>query len=425
VGATDDEDGVLWGKIRAGVQAATVTVQVTGGSGKLDAWLDFNNDGDWTDPGEQILTSTSVVAGQNSLTFSVPPDVIVGTTFARFRLSTVGGLTPTGTADDGEVEDYSVTVRPVNTAPVIQAWDTLVAYTENSAPVILDDNVTLADTTSSNFNSGQLTVQLTTNVEAATDLLEILNQGENPGQVGVTLGLTNTVRFGGIEVGTYTSGPTLSVNWNANATVEAVQAVLRCLTFQTTSEDPSTLPRTVTVLVTDGDGGTSGLVSKTIQVTAVNNAPVISGLDAAIQYITRDDPILIAENAVLTDSDSPNFESGQLTLEIVNPPSTRDRLGIRFTGSLLGQISVNNSTKTISYSGLPIGTYQRYKNLLVITFNASATKTAVEKLIQSLTFSTSSPGTSARTVRVSVSDGDGGLSAAVTRTILVARRRRN
>ena len=30
---------------------------------------------------------------------------------ARFRLSTLGGLLPTGPADDGEVEDYAVTLQ--------------------------------------------------------------------------------------------------------------------------------------------------------------------------------------------------------------------------------------------------------------------------------------------------------------------------
>ena len=33
-----------------------------------------------------------------------------GNTFARLRLSSAGGLLPTGPANDGEVEDYIVTI---------------------------------------------------------------------------------------------------------------------------------------------------------------------------------------------------------------------------------------------------------------------------------------------------------------------------
>ena len=72
----------------------------------MNAWIDFNSDGDWADTGEQIFTDVALLAGVNSLSFAVPatpPDV----TYARFRLSTVGGLSFDGPAPDGEVEDYA------------------------------------------------------------------------------------------------------------------------------------------------------------------------------------------------------------------------------------------------------------------------------------------------------------------------------
>src|SRR5205085_85588 len=42
----------------------------------------------------------------------VPSTARLGTSFARFRLSTVGGLKTTGVATDGEVEDYAVLISP-------------------------------------------------------------------------------------------------------------------------------------------------------------------------------------------------------------------------------------------------------------------------------------------------------------------------
>jgi hypothetical protein len=66
--------------------------------GKLDAWIDFNGDGCWGGPGEQIFASQSVSVGTNNLTFDVPSYAIAGTRYARFRLSTAGGLGTEGPA---------------------------------------------------------------------------------------------------------------------------------------------------------------------------------------------------------------------------------------------------------------------------------------------------------------------------------------
>ena len=109
-----DEDGVLdtGGFLVVGDTGASVTINVQNASGgaKLDAWMDFNQDGDWDDAGEQILTDTAVINGDNVLTFSVPSSASVGTTYARVRLSTAGGLAVTGSAADGEVEDYEIEI---------------------------------------------------------------------------------------------------------------------------------------------------------------------------------------------------------------------------------------------------------------------------------------------------------------------------
>ncbi|HUP42200.1 MAG TPA: choice-of-anchor Q domain-containing protein, partial [Thermoanaerobaculia bacterium] len=107
----DDEDGVVF--TSGLVQGGPATLEVTASpAGLLDAWIDWNADGDWDDAGEQVFTSESLAAGANSLGFTVPAGATPGTTFARFRLSSAGGLAPTGFAADGEVEDYQVTVEP-------------------------------------------------------------------------------------------------------------------------------------------------------------------------------------------------------------------------------------------------------------------------------------------------------------------------
>lgn len=108
---SDDEDGVAFtSALRLGFNATlNVTASATG---LLNAWVDFNADGDWNDAGEQVFTDTALTAGSNSLQFAVPLDAELGTTFARFRCDSVGGLSPTGLAADGEVEDYALTLEP-------------------------------------------------------------------------------------------------------------------------------------------------------------------------------------------------------------------------------------------------------------------------------------------------------------------------
>jgi uncharacterized repeat protein (TIGR01451 family) len=108
--AGDDEDGVLFtAQLIAGTMPGVDVV--ANEACILSAWIDFNRDGDWTDPGEDLFPGgTPLAAGTNSLSFSVPAAVASGSAFARFRCTTDGPVALTGQASDGEVEDYVVTL---------------------------------------------------------------------------------------------------------------------------------------------------------------------------------------------------------------------------------------------------------------------------------------------------------------------------
>jgi uncharacterized repeat protein (TIGR01451 family) len=122
----DDEDGVAFTSVLTACQSAQVTVTAAA-AGDLDAWIDFNLNGSFGDAGEQIFTGQPVNAGSNPLSFAVPCTAVQGTTYARFRLSTAGGLSPTGNAADGEVEDYAVNVGPVDFGDAPDSYGTLLA----------------------------------------------------------------------------------------------------------------------------------------------------------------------------------------------------------------------------------------------------------------------------------------------------------
>ena len=117
----DDEDGVSF--LATGLlvgQIQSVTVTGTGGA-KLNAWIDFNHDGDWDDAGEQVATDLATTGVAQNVSFSVPATATLGLTFARFRLDTAGGLLPTGLAVNGEVEDYQVAIETPPTVTINQA----------------------------------------------------------------------------------------------------------------------------------------------------------------------------------------------------------------------------------------------------------------------------------------------------------------
>jgi hypothetical protein len=109
----DDEDGVkLIKPLIPGYESAVRVKSTipTGTIGYLNAWMDFNGNGA-LDDGDHIIKNELLVTGTGVVTdiaFEVPEDAVFveGNAFARFRLSTVGGLSPVGGAPDGEVEDY-------------------------------------------------------------------------------------------------------------------------------------------------------------------------------------------------------------------------------------------------------------------------------------------------------------------------------
>jgi|GEM_PF-1978180 len=105
----DDEDGVTFPQMTVG---STVTINVIAqGYGILDAWMDFNQDGDWADANEKIFALTILNTGTHALTLNIPASAGVGWTYARFRFSSQGNLSYNGAASDGEVEDYFIRIN--------------------------------------------------------------------------------------------------------------------------------------------------------------------------------------------------------------------------------------------------------------------------------------------------------------------------
>lgn len=108
----DDEDGVTIPELRQGTKA-TIRYQVVTpySTVYLNAWIDWNGDGDFSDNDERIASNVGrTFPGTYNLDITVPANAIGSRpTFARFRLGPRIN-TPTGTASSGEVEDYMIKI---------------------------------------------------------------------------------------------------------------------------------------------------------------------------------------------------------------------------------------------------------------------------------------------------------------------------
>jgi len=103
----DDEDGVSIPPLFPG-QPGDITIEVRGGGGIVQAWIDFDGDGTWQ--ASEHIHNGFLPVGTHIISFSVPDSAVVGETIARFRISRQGGLGPQGPARDGEVEDHRVSI---------------------------------------------------------------------------------------------------------------------------------------------------------------------------------------------------------------------------------------------------------------------------------------------------------------------------
>jgi len=119
----DNDDGVTFTQLNSAFNTSfTVTVtNTTGATAYLSYWFDYDSDGIFenTEGTQNVsLLQFAIPSSASTVTLPVttlvPASAVTGTTYARFRLSTSRDAVakPTGSAPDGEVEDYAINVLP-------------------------------------------------------------------------------------------------------------------------------------------------------------------------------------------------------------------------------------------------------------------------------------------------------------------------
>ena len=192
--------------------------------------------------------------------------IVVGnTTSAVYGDSVILRYNPDGSLDR--------TFSPTN------SLDATPAFVEDGAAVVLDSDVAIFDAELSaldNFDGATLTLQRNTGPNAddvfdGTGLLATLTEG-------------GALIYNGVTAGTVTtnSGGLLVLSFNANATNDVVNSVMRRITYANVSDQP---PGSVALDWTFNDGNASAqgsggardtTESITVTITAVNDAPVVT-----------------------------------------------------------------------------------------------------------------------------------------------------
>jgi len=300
---------------------------------------------------------------------------------------------------DSTANTLTINISAVNDAPVLSATEgTTLAYTENGSATAITATLALSDADNTNLSGA--TVQITGNYASGQDVLAFTNQN------GIT--------------GSWNSS-TGTLTLTGTATVSQYQTALRSVTYQNTSDAPSTASRAVSFSVTDGTTA-SNIGTRSISVAAVNDAPVLSFATGSVSYPENAGAVILAPTATVTDADSTDFNGGQLVVSFSANGQAEDRLAIRNQGTASGQIGVSGSN--VSYGGVVMGTFTGGTNgttPLVISFNSNASVAAAQALGRNITYQNVSdaPSNLVRTLQGYLTDGDGGTSNVVSGTLSI------
>lgn len=115
---SDDDDGVIVGPTYDIVPDGTIRVPITvtnttGNTAYLTAYIDWNGDGDFNDPGEEVISlNDGTTPFPSYLEISVPSDAQEGTDIGFIvRVSNSPITSPDGYLSSGEVESYLIDVN--------------------------------------------------------------------------------------------------------------------------------------------------------------------------------------------------------------------------------------------------------------------------------------------------------------------------
>ena len=281
------------------------------------------------------LTTASDLDGNWELTLSQPlqnEDSI--TARAQIEGSCSSGISES---------DISFALVIINTSPVISGSTGTLTYTENDSPLSIFGDLAISDVDDTEMDSAWVTV--TANYNVSEDIITL-----PPGQ--------------GLDI---SWEPSLTrVRIFGQATLAVYESVIQGITYSNSSDDPDLSTRSFSVTVHDGLDE-SNMLNRSIDISPLNDAPVLSGDASIIPYTESDTDVIIESTLLITDLDNTSF-AGAIISFTQGYDAAEDTLQFTDQNGITG--SFDDGTGILTLSGVAsLADYQtalrsiKYENL--------------------------------------------------------------
>lgn len=286
--ANGDSDNAFTAMAAVNGSAATHTIAVpvsaVSKTAQLCGWIDFNRDADFDNPSERTCASVASGATSVNLSWTLPAGTayVAGNSYARLRLGydSTAVQSPTGAADSGEVEDYTITLLPrVRLDKVVTPVGSGLFNLSISPTVLPAGSATVSD-----VGNGGTTGFASVNLNTSITISETAGTGTN--LAGFTSSRTCVNRAGATVLasatatsGSFTTMSSASTGANATPATQANidNSEITCTFTNTRNEADLSLTKTNTPGVNGnvdqtGDTATAG-TSRTYTIVVTNNGP--------------------------------------------------------------------------------------------------------------------------------------------------------
>ena len=263
--------------------------------------------------------------------------------------------------DPSNVIAIGITITPVNDLPVLTVAGPF-NYTENSGAQVVDSGVTITDDDNTTLASAE--VSISANYVQGEDVLDFTPTANVTGSF---------------------DPPTGVLSLSGTASLAEYETALSSVTYENTSDNPSTALRDIEFTVNDGTDNSLPVIFDII-ITPLNDAPVLTTSGANLNYFATQAPAVIESSVTIADLDDTNIESA--TISISNNFVTGE--------DVLGFTDQNGIT----------GSYNA--TLGVLTLTGSSSLANYQTALASVTYdnSNATPTLSVRTVDFLINDGD-------------------
>lgn len=300
-----------------------------------------------------------------SVTFENPGDAPTG------GARTISIVVTDGTDPSG-LRSRTVDVVPVNDAPTATTSGGAVAYTENDPATVVDGAITVSDPDTTDLVGA--TVSISGNFAAGEDVLAFSDQ---------------------LGIGGSWDGGAGVLTLSGSAPLADYQSALATITYQNTSDDPSTAARAVSFVVDDGTD-TSAPATRSIAITSVNDPSTLVATAGGISVVENDGPAAVDSGLAIVDLDDDNLAGATVVIS-AGYWNGEDELGFTDQLGITGSWDAGTGTLTLTGAAPPAD---------------------YETAIRSVTYTNTSddPHVATRTVEFSVDDGTN-PSNTVSRTV--------